>query len=207
MEILYIVLAIAVILGLFLITVYNSLVILKNKVEEAWADIDTQLKRRWDLIPNMVETVKGYAKHEAGVFEQVTKARSQAMQAKTPDEKARAENMLTDTLKSLFAVAENYPDLKANQNFMDLQATLREIENKIQMSRRYYNGTVREFNTKLQIFPNNLVAGMLGFKKREFFEIEEEQRENVKVSFSKEEKKSEGGSKEGSEEKEKTEES
>jgi LemA protein len=205
MEILYIVLAIAVILGLFLITVYNSLVILKNKVEEAWADIDTQLKRRWDLIPNMVETVKGYAKHEAGVFEQVTKARSQAMQAKTPDEKARAENMLTDTLKSLFAVAENYPDLKANQNFMDLQATLREIENKIQMSRRYYNGTVREFNTKLQIFPNNLVAGMLGFKKREFFEIEEEQRENVKVNFSKEEKKSEGGSEEKGGENEKTE--
>jgi LemA protein len=205
MEILYIVLAIAVILGLFLITVYNSLVILKNKVEEAWADIDTQLKRRWDLIPNMVETVKGYAKHEAGVFEQVTKARSQAMQAKTPDEKARAENMLTDTLKSLFAVAENYPDLKANQNFMDLQATLREIENKIQMSRRYYNGTVREFNTKLQIFPNNLVAGMLGFKKREFFEIEEEQRENVKVNFSKEEKKSEGGSEEKGGENKKTE--
>lgn len=199
MEILYIVLAVVVVVGLFLITIYNSLVILKNKVNEAWADIDTQLKRRWDLIPNMVETVKGYAKHEESVFEKVTKARSEAMQAKTPDEKARAENMLTDTLKSLFAVAENYPDLKANQNFMDLQATLREVEDKIQMSRRYYNGTVREFNTKLQVFPNNLVAGMLGFKKREFFEIGEEERKNVKVSFTGKDEKAEEKSGEKSE--------
>lgn len=183
MDILYVVLAIIVIVALFLITIYNSLVILKNKVNEAWADIDTQLKRRWDLIPNMVETIRGYTKHEKSVFENVTKARSQAMQAKNPDAKARAENMLTDTLKSLFAVAENYPELKANQNFMDLQATLREIEDKIQMSRRYYNGTVREFNTKLEVFPNNLVAGMLGFTKREFFEIGEEERKNVKVDF------------------------
>lgn len=183
MDILYVVLAIIVIVALFLITIYNSLVILKNKVNEAWADIDTQLKRRWDLIPNMVETIRGYTKHEKSVFENVTKARSQAMQAKKPDAKARAENMLTDTLKSLFAVAENYPELKANQNFMDLQATLREIEDKIQMSRRYYNGTVREFNTKLEVFPNNLVAGMLGFTKREFFEIGEEERKNVKVDF------------------------
>lgn len=188
MDTLYIVLAIIVILGLFLIAVYNSLIILKNKVDEAWADIDTQLKRRWDLIPNMVETVRGYTKHERGVFENVTKARSEAMQAKTPDEKARAENMLTDTLKSLFAVAENYPELKANQNFMDLQATLREVEDKIQMSRRYYNGTVREFNTKLEVFPNNLVAGILGFKRREFFEIADEERKNVKVDFSEKQK-------------------
>lgn len=184
MEILLILGVIVVGVVIFAIGVYNSLIVLKNKVDEGWADIDTQLKRRWDLIPNMVETVKGYAKHEAGVFEAVTKARSQAMQAKSPEEHAQAENMLTGALKSLFAVAENYPELKANQNFMDLQATLREVEEHIQMSRRYYNGTVKDFNTKLEIFPNNIVAGMLGFKKREFFEIADEERQNVKVSFS-----------------------
>lgn len=184
MEVLYVLIAIAVVVGLFAMSIYNSLIVLRNKVDEGWSDIDTQLKRRWDLIPNMVETVKGYAKHEKGVFEEVTKARSRAMQAKTPDEHAKAENMLSSTLKSLFAVAENYPELKANQNFMDLQATLREVEEHIQMSRRYYNGTVRDFNTKLQVFPNNIVAGMLGFKKREYFEIEDEERKNVKVSFS-----------------------
>lgn len=184
MEVLYVVLGLAVVVGLFAMAVYNSLIVLRNKVDEGWSDIDTQLKRRWDLIPNMVETVKGYAKHEKGVFEEVTKARSQAMQAKTPEEHAQAENMLSSTLKSLFAVAENYPELKANQNFMDLQATLREVEEHIQMSRRYYNGTVRDYNTKLQVFPNNIIAGMLGFKKREYFEIEEEERKNVKVSFS-----------------------
>jgi len=189
MEVLYVVLGAIVLVGLFAMGVYNSLIVLRNKVDEGWSDIDTQLKRRWDLIPNMVETVKGYAKHEAGVFEQVTKARSQAMQAKTPDESAKAENMLTSTLKSLFAVAENYPELKANQNFMELQETLKEVEEHIQMSRRYYNGTVRDFNTKLQVFPNNVIAGMLGFKKRDFFEIEDEERKNVKVSFSDEEKK------------------
>lgn len=183
MEALLILGVLVVGVAIFAIGVYNSLIVLKNKVDEGWADIDTQLKRRWDLIPNMVETVKGYAKHEDKVFVQVTQARSQAMQAKTPDEHAKAENMLTNTLKSLFAVAENYPELKANQNFMDLQATLKEIEEHIQMSRRYYNGTVKDFNTKLEIFPNNIVAGFLGFKKREFFEIAEEERENVKVSF------------------------
>lgn len=188
MEILYVVLGLAVVVGLFAMAVYNSLIVLRNKVDEGWSDIDTQLKRRWDLIPNMVETVKGYAAHEKGVFEEVTKARSQAMQAKTPDEHAKAENMLTGTLKSLFAVAENYPELKANQNFLDLQATLKEVEQHIQMSRRYYNGTVRDYNTKLQVFPNNIIAGMLGFKKREFFEIDDEERKNVKVSFSEEAK-------------------
>jgi LemA protein len=173
-----------------IIGIYNSLVTLKNKVDEGWADIDTQLKRRYDLIPNMVETVKGYAKHEKGTFEEVTKARNMAMNTKNPEEKAKAENMLTGTLKTLFAVAENYPQLKANQNFLDLQATLKEIEEHIQLSRRYYNATVRDFNTKIEIFPNNLLAGMLGFSKREYFEIErEEERENVKVSFSEEEKK------------------
>jgi len=167
------------------IGIYNSLVTLKNKVDEGWADIDTQLKRRYDLIPNMVETVKGYAKHEKGTFEEVTKARNMAMKATTPEEKAKAENMLTGTLKTLFAVAENYPELKANQNFLDLQATLKEIEEHIQLSRRYYNATVRDFNTKVEIFPNNVIAPMFGFTKREYFEIErEEERENVKVSFS-----------------------
>lgn len=188
MEILYVLIAIVAVVALFAIAVYNSLITLRNKVDEGWSDIDTQLKRRWDLIPNMVETVKGYAKHEEKVFTQVTEARSMAMQAKTPEEHAKAENMLTSTLKSLFAVAENYPELKANQNFMDLQATLREVEEHIQMSRRYYNGTVRDFNTKLQVFPNNIIAGFLGFKKRDFFEIEEEERKNVKVSFSEEPK-------------------
>jgi LemA protein len=188
MTALYVILAIVAVIVLFAITVYNSLIVLKNKVDEGWSDIDTQLKRRYDLIPNMVETVKGYAKHESATFEKVTQARSMAMQANTPEEKAKAENMLTSTLKSLFAVAENYPELKANQNFMDLQATLKEIEEHIQMSRRYYNGTVRDFNTKLQVFPNNIIAGMLGFKNREFFEIEDEERKNVKVSFSEEKK-------------------
>jgi len=168
-----------------LIGIYNGLVTLKNKVDEGWADIDTQLKRRYDLIPNMVETVKGYAKHEKGTFEAVTKARSAAMGARNPEEKAHAENMLTNTLKSLFAIAENYPELKANQNFMELQQTLKEIEEHIQLSRRYYNSTVRDLNTKIEIFPNNVFAGMFGFKKREYFEIEnEEERQNVKVSFS-----------------------
>lgn len=183
MDILLIVLAIVAVIVVFAIAVYNSLIVLRNKVDEGWSDIDTQLKRRYDLIPNMVETVKGYAKHEKSTFEEVTKARTMAMDAKTPEAKAQAENMLTSTLKSLFALAENYPELKANQNFMDLQATLREVEEHIQMSRRYYNGTVRDFNTKLQVFPNNLIAGMLGFKEREFFEIAEEERKNVKVSF------------------------
>ncbi|MBU1446592.1 LemA family protein [Patescibacteria group bacterium] len=184
MEVLYVILAIGAVLVVFGIGIHNSLIVLRNKVDEGWSDIDTQLKRRYDLIPNMVETVKGYAKHEKGTFEAVTQARSAAMQAGTPEEKAKAENMLSSTLKSLFAVAENYPELKANANFMELQQTLKEIEEHIQMSRRYYNGTVRDFNTKLQVFPNNIFAGFLGFKKRDFFEIEEGERANVKVSFS-----------------------
>lgn len=164
--------------------IYNALVQLKNKVEEAWADIETQLKRRYDLIPNIVETVKGYAKHEKTTFEEVTKARNMAMKAKTAEDKARAENMLTDTLKSLFALSENYPELKANQNFLDLQQTLKEIEEHLQLSRRYYNATVRDFNTKIEVFPDNIFAGIFGFKKRTFFEVERAaERENTKVSF------------------------
>jgi len=183
---LMIVLAVVAVVAFLVIGIYNGLVTLKNKVDEAWADIDTQLKRRYDLIPNMVETVKGYAKHESGTLEEVTKARNMAMKASSPEEKAQAENVLSGTLKTLFALSENYPDLKANQNFMDLQATLKEIEEHIQLSRRYYNATVRDFNTKIEIFPNNIFAGMLGFVKRQFFEIERaEERENVKVSFEK----------------------
>lgn len=182
---LLIVLGAVLVIGGAVVGIYNSLVTLKNKVDEGWADIDTQLKRRYDLIPNMVETVKGYAKHEKSTFEEVTKARTMAMGANTPEERANAENMLTGALKSLFAVAENYPELKANQNFLELQNTLKEIEEHLQLSRRYYNSTVRDFNTKIEVFPNNLLAGMFGFTKRQYFEIDRpEERENVKVSFS-----------------------
>lgn len=174
---------VALIVGWF-IGVYNSLIRLKNRVKEAWSDIDVQLKRRYDLIPNLVETVKGYAKHEEGVFTKVTEARSQAMQAEGPEAKAKAENMLSDTLKSLFAVAENYPDLKASTNFAKLQDEISDTENKIQAARRFYNGQVRDFNTKIEMFPTNMIAGMLNFKAWEYFEIEnEEERENVKVKF------------------------
>ena len=157
----------------WLVFVYNGLVTMRNRVDEAWSDIDVQLKRRYDLIPNLVNTVKGYANHEKETFENVTKARSQAMQAQTPAEHAKAENFLSETLKSLFAVSENYPDLKANQNFLELQRELSDTENKIQASRRFYNGNVRDFNTKLQVFPTNVVAGSFGFSARDFFELED----------------------------------
>lgn len=170
---------------LFVIGLYNSLVQLKILVDEAWSGIDVQLKKRYDLIPNLVETVKGYAKHEKGVFEKVAELRSRAMGASGPEEQAKIEGELTSTLKTLFAVAENYPELKADQNFLSLQNTLQEIESELEKARRYYNGAVRDFNIKIQSFPANLIAGMLGFKPREFFEIENEaERENVKVSFS-----------------------
>lgn len=183
-----IIIAIAVVL-LFAMSVYNTLIQLKNKVDEGWADIETQLKRRYDLIPNMVETVKGYAKHESKTFEAVTNARNMAMQAKTPEDKLQAENILSGTLKTLFAVAENYPELKANENFMELQSTLKEVEEKLQLSRRYYNATVRDFNTKIEIFPNNIFAGIFRFSKRNFFEVENPaERENVKVNFNEEAK-------------------
>mgnify|MGYP000855239659 CR=1 FL=1 len=173
-----------ILIVVFLIALYNSLIRLKNKTEEAWSDIDVQLKRRYDLVPNLVSTVKGYAKHESATFEQVTKSRSEAMQSKTPAEKAGAENMLTETLKSLFAVAENYPDLKANQNFIDLQNQLSQLEEAIQNSRRYYNGNVRDFNIKIESFPNNMIASYLGFKKFDFFEAaSQKEKENVKVEF------------------------
>lgn len=180
----WILLGIVVVIALFAIGVYNGLIGLKNKVDEAWADIETQLKRRYDLIPNIVETVKGYAGHEKSTLENVTKARTAAMSAGSFADKAQAENALSGTLKSLFALSENYPDLKANQNFLDLQQTLKDVEDHLQLSRRYYNATVRDFNTKIEVFPNNLLVGMLGFKKRDFFQTDsEEERQNVKVSF------------------------
>ena len=181
-----IILIIVGVLVFFVVGVYNALVSLRNKVREGWSDIDTQLKRRWDIIPNLVSTVKGYVTHEKDTLENVTKMRTAAMEAKNPEDRAAKENILSETLKSLFAVAENYPDLKANQNFLDLQQTLREVEEHLQMSRRYYNGTVRDFNTKLETFPNNLIAGPFKFEPAHFFEAEEEARQNVKVDFSEE---------------------
>lgn len=169
----WIALGIVVVLVLFLIFTYNGLVKLKIRTEEAWSDIKVQLKRRYDLIPNLVSSVQGYAKHESGVFQKVTEARAQAISAEGPQQTAQAENMLTDALKSLFAVAEAYPDLKANQNFLQLQEELVDTEDKIQASRRFYNGAVRELNTKIKVFPNNVFAGGFGFTEKEFFEIDE----------------------------------
>ncbi|OGY41277.1 MAG: hypothetical protein A2Y67_00530 [Candidatus Buchananbacteria bacterium RBG_13_39_9] len=177
------ILVVIVLIIFWLIAVYNDLIKGKNRVDEAWSDIDVQLKRRYDLIPNLVESVKAYAGHEKEVFQKVTEARTQAMQAKTLDEKGKAENILSGTLKSLFAVAEAYPDLKASTNFLQLQDELSDTENKIQASRRFYNGNARDFNIKVQVFPNNLVAGMLGFKKYEFFQAEEEAKAAPKVQF------------------------
>lgn len=165
--------ALLLLVVVFLIATYNGLVKLKNRVEEAWSDITVQLKRRTDLIPNLVNSVKGYAAHESGVFEKVTEARSAVMNAKGVAETADAENMLEGALKSLFAVAEAYPDLKANQNFLQLQQELVDTEDKIQASRRFYNGGVRDLNTKIQTFPVNLVAGMFNFHSKEFFEVED----------------------------------
>lgn len=183
MPILVIILVIVGVVILWLIAVYNDLIKSRNRVDESWSDIDVQLKRRYDLIPNLVETVKAYAIHEKTVFQQVTDARSQAMQAKSIEEKGKAENILSGTLKSLFAVAEAYPDLKASTNFLELQSELTDTEDKIQAARRFYNGNVRDFNTKIQIFPNNMIAGMLGFKNYEFFQMGEEEKAAPKVAF------------------------
>ncbi len=185
MSILYIVLGIIVALVLFFIVKYNGFVTLKTRAQEAWADIDVQLKRRYDLIPNLVNTVKGYATHESGTFEKITEARSKAMQAGTPAEKGEAENMLSGTLKSLFAISEAYPELKANTNFLQLQNELSDTENKIQAARRFYNGNVRDFNTGVQMFPGNIIAGMFNFSKMEFFQLEENSAEKnpVEVKF------------------------
>ena len=179
MIVLWIVLAVIVILAVYVIATYNGLVKLNVRVEEAWSDITVQLKRRLDLIPNLISTVKGYAKHESSVFEKVTEARSNAIDAKGPAETAQADNMLTGALKSLFAVAEAYPDLKATENFQQLQAELVDTEDKIQASRRFYNGSARDLNIKIKTFPDNIFAGMLGFKTREFFDVDESEAEIV----------------------------
>jgi len=182
----YFIIGILVVLGvivLWFVVTYNRFISLRNRTKEAWSDISVQLKRRYNLIPNLVETVKGYAVHEREVFENVTKARTMAMGAQGVEEQSKAENFLSSTLKSLFAVSENYPDLKASNNFLELQRELRDTEDKIQASRRFYNGNVRDLNTKIEVFPANLVAAMFGFKKMEFFEIEEEAKQVPKVKF------------------------
>jgi LemA protein len=181
MIFLYIIIGLAII-AIFL---YNSLIRSRNQVDEAWSDIEVQLKRRYDLIPNLVETVKGYATQESSVLENVTKARTMAMQAGNMQERLKDENMLSGALKSLFAVAESYPDLKSNQNFLKMQGDLTDTEDKIQAARRFYNGTVRDYNTKLQVFPTNIFASMFSFKVRDFFDIDEKGPEGqpVKVQF------------------------
>jgi LemA protein len=175
MEILYIIIGLVLVIAIFLWATYNGLVRLNIRVDEAWSDITVQLKRRADLIPNLVESVKGYAAHEKQVFEDVTAARSAVLGAtgQGPAATAKAENQFEGALKSLFAVAEAYPELRASENFQQLQAELVDTEDKIQASRRFYNGGVRDLNTKIQVFPNNIFAGMLGFKQREFFEVED----------------------------------
>lgn len=184
MTIVYVLIGLVVLAGLWLIGVYNGLIANRNQVDEAWSDIDVQMKRRYDLIPNLVETVKGYAKHEKSAFENVTKARTAAMSAKSVTSKGEAEGELTGALKTLFAVAEAYPELKANENFKALQDELSDTENKIQAARRFYNGTVRDFNIKVEVFPTNIFAQMLGFAKRNFFELEAEEAEAVKKPVS-----------------------
>jgi len=178
------ILAVAAVFFVWLVSDYNRLVALKNRAKEAWSDIDVQLKRRYDLIPNLMEAVKGYAAHEKQVFENVTKARSEAMGAQSPEDRAAKENALSQTLKSLFAVAENYPDLKASNNFLELQRELTDTENKVQASRRFYNGNVRDFNIKIESFPSNIVASVFGFKQMALFEIANQaEREVPKVDF------------------------
>lgn len=172
-----------ILLAIYLVSTYNGLVVLKTRIQEAFSGIDVQLKRRADLIPNLVETIKGYAKHEKEVFENVTKARSALMTADNVHAKAEADNMLTGALKSLFAVAEAYPELKANTNFQDLQRQLEDTEDKVAYSRQFYNSNVLDFNAKIQMFPTNLLAEMLGFTAFEFFKADEEDRKEVKVKF------------------------
>jgi LemA protein len=187
MNSLWIIIAIVVILVIWVIALFNKFIRLRTRSEEAWSDIDVQLKRRYDLIPNLIETVKGYAAHEAGTLQKVTEARTQAMGAQSVEEHAKSENMLTGALKSLFAVSENYPDLKANENFLELQRELTDTENKIQASRRFYNTNVRDLNIGVESFPGNIIAGMFKFVKKEFFELDEAEAESaknpVKVDF------------------------
>ncbi len=183
MELFFILPAILVLLAIWFIFVYNGLITARNRVEESWSDIEVQMKRRYDLIPNLVETVKAYARHEDSVFTKVTEARSAAMGATSMKEHAQAENALSQTLKSLFAVSENYPQLRASDNFLDLQRNLTDAEDKIQAARRFYNGMARDFNTKLQVFPTNLIAGPFGFSRRDYYDAPEVVNEAPKVAF------------------------
>ncbi len=178
----WIIIAIVVIVVVWVVAIFNALIQKRNRVKNAWSDIDVQLKRRYDLVPNLVETVKGYAEHESSVLESVTKARAEAMNVQGPA-KAGAENMLTGAIKSLFAVAESYPQLRASENFQQLQSQLSTLENDIQGARRYYNAAVRELNNAVQVFPANVIAGMFGFKQEQFFGAAEGERDNVKVAF------------------------
>ena len=180
----WLLLAAAAFLVIWAVAIYNNLIQLRIRAEGSWSDIDVQLKRRYDLIPNLVETVKGYAGHERKVFESVTQARTRAMQAGTPGAKGEAEQGLAGALKSLFAVSENYPQLRASENFQSLQGSLSQIEEAIQSARRYYNAVVRDYNTKLEVIPDRLIAGLGGFRPKEFFQPDSpEERRNVKVSF------------------------
>ena len=184
MTFLYIILIVLIIIIAWIIALFNGFVVLKNRAKEAWSDIEVQMKRRYNLIPNLVETVKGYATHERELFEKVTTARTQAIGAQTVEEHAKAENALSSTLKSLFAVSENYPQLKAAGNFLELQRELRDTEDKIQASRRFYNTNVRDMNIKVERFPDRIIASIFGFKKMDLFELkEEEAKEPVKVQF------------------------
>ena len=180
---LMIIIGIVVVLLLYIILTYNGLVTLRNRVKEAWSDIDVQLKRRYDLIPNLVEVVKGYASHEKETLERVITARNAAMSASGAKEKGEAENILSGTLKSLFALSENYPDLKASTNFLELQRELSDTENKIQAARRFYNGNVKDLNTKIEMFPANIIANMFSFKASDFFSITDEEKANPQVKF------------------------
>lgn len=183
MIFIWVILGILVLFGLWLALAYNGLVKFRNDAEEAFSTMDVFLKKRFDLVPNLVETVKGYAKHESTTFEKVTAARGMAINATTAEEKIDANNMLTGALKSLFAVAEAYPELKANTNFMDLQKQLQKIEEDIAGSRRYYNAVINKYNTKTETFPSSIVASLFHFMRKPFYSIEEEQKENVKVQF------------------------
>jgi LemA protein len=181
--VLIIVIAVLILLALYVIVTYNGLVKLRNRIQNAWAQIDVQLRRRYDLIPNLVETVKGYAKHEQGTLEAVTQARANAINAQGPADQAKAENMISGALKSLFAVSEAYPDLKANQNFLSLQEELSGTEGRISYARQYYNDAVLRMNTKIQSFPSNVLANMFGFKEHEYFEADDTSRGPVSVQF------------------------
>lgn len=184
MSVIWILVIVIAVILFGIIAIFNRLVGLKNRTDEAWSDIDVQLKRRYDLIPNLIETVKGYAKHEKELFEKVTQARTEAMKSKGLADKAKAENQITEALKSVFAVAENYPNLKANENFVELQKEVTDTEDKIQASRRFYNANVRDLNIAIESFPSNVVAGVFGYKKRELFELEDVgERKNVEVKF------------------------